>query len=189
MLELPSGTVTFLFTDIEGSTSLVQRLGDRSGACSPITAICFESPLKERPEPKWTAVRMSASARSRMPTMLCGQPSRRNGRSAPPMAGRAPAAGPHAASIRESRRLRRRASRPRRPSCGAHLFCSRWRASADLARRRANVLAEPGVAGVSFSDLGEHDLGRRAARAHLPTRCRRSSVGVSASAAGRHRRG
>ena len=31
MPELPSGTVTFLFTDIEGSTSLVQRLGDRYG--------------------------------------------------------------------------------------------------------------------------------------------------------------
>ncbi len=29
MAELPSGTVTFLFTDIEGSTRLLQRLGDR----------------------------------------------------------------------------------------------------------------------------------------------------------------
>jgi DNA-binding NarL/FixJ family response regulator/class 3 adenylate cyclase len=29
--ELPSGTVTFLFTDIEGSTSLVERLGDSYG--------------------------------------------------------------------------------------------------------------------------------------------------------------
>jgi len=26
---LPTGTVTFLFTDIEGSTALLQRLGDR----------------------------------------------------------------------------------------------------------------------------------------------------------------
>ena len=26
--ELPTGTVTFLFTDIEGSTALVKRLGD-----------------------------------------------------------------------------------------------------------------------------------------------------------------
>ena len=30
--ELPSGTVTFLFTDVEGSTRLVQRLGSRYGA-------------------------------------------------------------------------------------------------------------------------------------------------------------
>ena len=28
MAELPSGTVTFLFTDIEGSTRLLQQLGD-----------------------------------------------------------------------------------------------------------------------------------------------------------------
>ncbi len=29
MLDLPSGNVTFLFTDIEGSTRLLQQLGDR----------------------------------------------------------------------------------------------------------------------------------------------------------------
>ena len=29
---LPTGTVTFLFTDIEGSTRLLQELGDRYGA-------------------------------------------------------------------------------------------------------------------------------------------------------------
>ena len=29
---LPTGTVTFLFTDIEGSTRLLQDLGDRYGA-------------------------------------------------------------------------------------------------------------------------------------------------------------
>lgn len=28
MTALPTGTVTFLFTDIEGSTNLLQRLGD-----------------------------------------------------------------------------------------------------------------------------------------------------------------
>ncbi len=32
MPELPSGTVTFLFTDIEGSTPLLQQQGER---CSP----------------------------------------------------------------------------------------------------------------------------------------------------------
>jgi class 3 adenylate cyclase len=31
MLELPNGTVTLLFTDVEGSTRLLQRLGDRYG--------------------------------------------------------------------------------------------------------------------------------------------------------------
>jgi class 3 adenylate cyclase len=29
MARLPSGTVTLLFTDIEGSTRLLQQLGDR----------------------------------------------------------------------------------------------------------------------------------------------------------------
>ena len=29
MHELPNGTVTLLFTDIEGSTHLLQRLGER----------------------------------------------------------------------------------------------------------------------------------------------------------------
>src|SRR5438093_5532468 len=32
MAELPTGTVTFLFTDIEGSTLLIQELGDRYAA-------------------------------------------------------------------------------------------------------------------------------------------------------------
>src|SRR5919197_1611916 len=32
MRELPSGTVTFLFTDIEGSTQLLHELGDAYGA-------------------------------------------------------------------------------------------------------------------------------------------------------------
>jgi hypothetical protein len=32
MSELPTGTVTFLFTDIEGSTALLKRFGERYGA-------------------------------------------------------------------------------------------------------------------------------------------------------------
>jgi hypothetical protein len=31
MPSLPTGTVTFLFTDIEGSTYLLEQLGDRYG--------------------------------------------------------------------------------------------------------------------------------------------------------------
>ena len=38
MTGLPSGTVTFLFTDIEGSTRLLQRLGDGYGALRDATA-------------------------------------------------------------------------------------------------------------------------------------------------------
>ena len=32
MRELPAGTVTFLFTDVEGSTRLLHELGDRYAA-------------------------------------------------------------------------------------------------------------------------------------------------------------
>jgi class 3 adenylate cyclase len=35
MVELPTGTVTFLFTDIEGSTALLKRLGSRYGEQLP----------------------------------------------------------------------------------------------------------------------------------------------------------
>jgi class 3 adenylate cyclase len=31
MGELPAGTITMLFSDIEGSTALLNRLGDRNG--------------------------------------------------------------------------------------------------------------------------------------------------------------
>ena len=37
MDELPTGTVTLLFTDIEGSTRLLQRVGDRY---ADVLAIC-----------------------------------------------------------------------------------------------------------------------------------------------------
>ena len=35
MPDLPTGTVTFLFTDIEGSTQLLQRLGGHAGDLLP----------------------------------------------------------------------------------------------------------------------------------------------------------
>ncbi len=35
MPSLPTGTITFLFTDIEGSTALLQHLGDRRFCVSP----------------------------------------------------------------------------------------------------------------------------------------------------------
>ena len=38
MADLPTGTVTFLFTDIEGSTELLQRLGGHAEALLPAHA-------------------------------------------------------------------------------------------------------------------------------------------------------
>ena len=38
MKSVPGGTVTFLFTDIEGSTRLLQKLGDRYGELAVLDA-------------------------------------------------------------------------------------------------------------------------------------------------------
>jgi class 3 adenylate cyclase len=50
--KLPSGTVTFLFTDIEGSTRLVGRLGER-----------YSSVLSDHKKPAARCVRGRARAR------------------------------------------------------------------------------------------------------------------------------
>jgi class 3 adenylate cyclase len=45
MRQLPSGTVTFLFTDIEGSTKLLYELGDAyAGALAEHTAVFCATP-------------------------------------------------------------------------------------------------------------------------------------------------
>ena len=44
MASLPTGTVTFLFTDVEGSTTLLQRLGDRRYAEIPEEHDRFSAP-------------------------------------------------------------------------------------------------------------------------------------------------
>ena len=42
---LPAGTVTFLFTDIQGSTKLLQQLGDHTQPCYPTSARSCGPPL------------------------------------------------------------------------------------------------------------------------------------------------
>ena len=46
-MELPTGTVTFLFTDIEGSTRLLQELGDRYGAVRDSHAAILRRAIRE----------------------------------------------------------------------------------------------------------------------------------------------
>jgi class 3 adenylate cyclase len=51
---LPGGTVTFLFTDIEGSTRLLQRMGpERYGRLWG----AVESEQESRPVPRWDRMR------------------------------------------------------------------------------------------------------------------------------------
>ena len=45
--ELPTGTVTFLFTDIEGSTRLLQELGDRYAAVRDDHAAILRHAIQE----------------------------------------------------------------------------------------------------------------------------------------------
>jgi predicted ATPase/class 3 adenylate cyclase len=47
MTELPTGTVTFLFTDIEGSTGLLQTLGDRYAAVQDEHAVVVRRAVSE----------------------------------------------------------------------------------------------------------------------------------------------
>ena len=49
MRELPTGTVTMLFSDIEGSTALLSRLGDRyGGALSAQRTLLRDAAILER---------------------------------------------------------------------------------------------------------------------------------------------
>src|SRR5262245_48699874 len=47
MVGLPTGTVTFLFTDIEGSTRLLQELGDRYAAVGDGHAAILRRAIRE----------------------------------------------------------------------------------------------------------------------------------------------
>jgi len=40
--DLPAGTVTFLFTDVEGSTRLLHELGDRCDSALEKVMVVFE---------------------------------------------------------------------------------------------------------------------------------------------------
>ena len=71
MAELPSGTVTFLFTDVEGSTRLLKQLRDRYGEVlddhrrilraafeehESIRPTCFVAPSSPRETSRFTAI-------------------------------------------------------------------------------------------------------------------------------------
>src|ERR671930_223012 len=62
MPELPSGTMTFVFTDVEGSTRLLRQLGERYGAV--LAAVAAQRPLLEHPWPPDVELRVRIGVHS-----------------------------------------------------------------------------------------------------------------------------
>jgi hypothetical protein len=69
--DLPTGTVTFLFTDIEGSTKLLQRVGVSATARSaPTTSACFARPGPSTTVTRWIPRATPSSSPSLSPPTL-----------------------------------------------------------------------------------------------------------------------
>jgi class 3 adenylate cyclase len=158
MPDLPRGTVTFLFTDIEGSTSLVQRLGDGYGRllgdhrhllrvavedAGGVEVDCRADEFFGGFSGAQDAVRAAVSAQRalklhRWPDGL--QPAVRMGihTGEPALADE----GYLGLDVHRAARICSAAN-------GGQVLIS---------ETTHNVLADTDIAGVSFSDLGEHDL-------------------------------
>ena len=146
MRDLPRGTVTFLFTDIEGSTQLLERLGPSpTRRRSNSTGACCGERSPGTTAPRWTHRATLSSSSSREPRPRSPPPRRRSTRW--PTRRCACASGsipvsrsrrPKATSAWTCTRAPDRRRRSRRP--GAALEQTR-----DLVRRRVR-------------DLGEHRL-------------------------------
>jgi class 3 adenylate cyclase len=66
MPKLPHGTVTLVFTDVEGSTQLLQRLGDTTPTSSTTTAGSFATPSRRAAASSSTSAATSSSSSSPM---------------------------------------------------------------------------------------------------------------------------
>ena len=145
---LPSGTVTFLFTDVEGSTKLLHELGAEAYADAlaehrRVLREAFTRTAGSRSTPRATP------SSSRFPTAagaVAPRPRRRERtrRRADPR----PHGSPHGHPLLDRRGLRRR----RRPSRGAHRRRRPRRPGARLARDARAVRRR------ELLDLGEHRL-------------------------------
>ena len=134
MPDLPIGTVTFLFTDIEGSTLLLQQLADRYREVVDRHAEIFRDAIVRGGGSEvgtegdaFFAVFPLPSGRSRPPPMLNAASPLKLGRKE-----NRSECGWASTPARAARR--RRLRRPRRPSCGAHR-CGRPRRPGPALRR------------------------------------------------------
>jgi class 3 adenylate cyclase len=158
MPELPSGTVTFLFTDIEGSTSLVQKLGDGYGRL-----------LVDHRRLLRTAVEEAGGVEvdCRADEFFGGFSGAQDAVRAAVSAQRALRIHQWPGELQPAVRMGIHTGEPALAAEGylgldvhrAARICSAANGGQVLISETThNVLARTDVAGVSFSDLGEHDL-------------------------------
>ena len=83
MADLPSGAVTFLFTDIEGSTRLVKQLRDRYGDVLAEHQRLLREAFEAHKATRSTRKATRSSWRSRAPATRCSQRWMVSGRSVP----------------------------------------------------------------------------------------------------------
>ena len=158
--EPPTGTVTFLFTDIEGSTRLTQELG---AAWPPLAGTA----PRDRAGVVGGARRRRDRYRGRLVLRGLHQPQAGGGRRRPDpararggtLAGRRRDQGADGAAHRGGTAQRRVLRRHRRPPCGAHR--QRWarRSGAALGHHpRSARRGSSWPSGVRARNLGEHRL-------------------------------
>ena len=173
MAELPSGTVTFLFTDIEGSTARWEEpaRGDARRARPPRRADPSGHRRARRPHRQDDGRRRS--------TPCSPRPGRRRGGAGLPSAGSrpsrgarsAPAPGADGAAHRRGRGAGRRLLRPAAESGGPAAGDRATAARCCSPRRRPRWSATPCPTGVDLLDLGRASpQGPDRARARLPAR-------------------
>ena len=157
MAELPSGTVTLLFTDIEGSTRMLQALGEdvyvaRSRTIDACSAMRSSSTVASR----WrcratpsTSPSPTRPPRCRRPPTRSGARERRLGARAGPGADR----DPHGQAARHRQPVRRPRRAPRRPGDER-----RTRRPGARLRHDVRARAARGRDVLVLRDLGEHRL-------------------------------
>ena len=158
--DLPSGTVTFLFTDVEGSTKLLDELGAEAYAEALVEhrRVAARGVRRAKAASRWTHRAMRSSTPSPLPTELCLRPARAKRRS------RRPNPRAHGPAHGHSARRPRRATSARRPP-GARIAAAghggQVLVSGDRAARRRRACATSASTASRTSPTPERDLPAR----------------------------